>query len=180
MPDIVCDALGIAQFLTKSRGEEAINYLLAIERLTFENWKEGKELLPLPPAQQRNRHTKEGYIKDIVTYFIDNPTENRYLVADLAICPGFQPHALELISYSAGTLHAVKHLANNIANNSNTSKVIDTSPASIAENAVPASTAPSSNTDSKPKSKVNPPYNEVAGRRNKPKTLSNKSSDRNP
>ena len=89
MPDIVSDVLGIAQFLTKSRGEEAISYLLAIERLTLENWKEGKELLPLPGAQQRNRTTKEGYIKDIVSYFVDTPTETRYLVADLAICPGF-------------------------------------------------------------------------------------------
>ena len=114
--DVVNDPLGLAQFVTQHRGENAISYLLAIEGISIDEWKAAKALLA--DVVQSNRHTKEGYIKDVVNCFINNDIETRYLVANLALCPGFQREALELATYSAGTLHAVKYIAKNIVANS--------------------------------------------------------------
>ena len=119
--DVVNDALGLAQFLTKHRGEEAVEYLLAIENLKFLEWKEAKELLPID--NKINRQTKEGHIRDIVSCFVNNDIEKRYLVANLALCPGFQLEALQLISYTAGTFYAVKKVADKIVKHSEKQRV---------------------------------------------------------
>lgn len=111
MPVILNDALGIAQFLAKVRGEQAVPYLLAIETLTLDNWKAAKSELQL----SQGHTTKEGYINAIVTHFVNTSNvENHYVVGNLGILPGLQPSALELITYTAGTLHAVTRVANHI------------------------------------------------------------------
>ena len=108
----VNNALGLAQYLTQHRGVEAVSYLLAIENLSLDDWKVAKE--KLAAAVQTNRHHKEGHIKDIVNCFVNNVINTRYLVENLALVPGFQPKALELVSYTAGTLCAVRHFADRI------------------------------------------------------------------
>ena len=112
MTDVINDCLGISQFITQHLGEEATAYLLAIQDITSKDWKAAKALLL--GSTQTNRLTKEGHIKDIVSYFVNNDVPTRYLVANLSLCPGFQKSALELASYTAGTLYAVKHISNSI------------------------------------------------------------------
>ena len=80
MPDVVNDALGLAQFLCQHKGEEAVSYLLAIEEITLIEWKLAKELLS--EATQINRQTKEGNIKDIVSVFVNKDINTWYLVAN--------------------------------------------------------------------------------------------------
>ena len=117
MPDVVNNCLGLTQYLTQHLGSEATSYLLCIEELSTDEWKSAKSILTnaagiggLP-----NRLTKEATIKDCVDIFVDNAIDYRYLVADLSLCPGFQPCALNLVSHTARTLFAVQRTTDSIA-----------------------------------------------------------------
>ena len=65
MPDVVCNSLGLAQYITSSMNEEqALSYLLAVEQLSLQDWKDGRALLS--DAVTTNRQTKEKFIEDII------------------------------------------------------------------------------------------------------------------
>ena len=103
---VVNDALGIAQYICGCMNEEqAVVYLLAIERLTLQDWKTAKLLLE--NADPTNRQTREGTLKDIVNYFQNIAVEEEYLVKDLSILPGLSKPALELVSFNQSMLYAI-------------------------------------------------------------------------
>ena len=106
MPDVVNNALGLAQYITSCMNEEqALSYLLAVEPLTLQDWKTSRALLT--DANITNRQTKEKFIEDIIYVFKNTPPEDDYLVKDLSILPGLSRFALQLISYSNANLYAI-------------------------------------------------------------------------
>lgn len=107
---VVNDALGLCQFITQTLGiDEATNYLVAIESLSIDDWRKAAKVLPLPGTS--DRRTKEAFIKALVTVFINSPpTDNQYLVGNLAVCPGFNPECIKLASYVISQTWAVNHL----------------------------------------------------------------------
>ena len=105
MPDVINDALSISQHIVAHLGETAVQYLLAIEKLTIEHWRDAYYLID---AGTQNRTTKEAFIKDIVYYFTNNDTDISYCVKDLSLLPGFQAESLQLYSYTASTLYAAR------------------------------------------------------------------------
>ena len=115
--DVVNDALGLAQFITKSLNEtEAVQFLCSIQSIALEEWKSAKLLLPeAVEVSGRTRTTKEATVKDICSAFYNENITTRFLVANLSLVPGFQAEAIQLASYTAQTLHAVKIIASNIA-----------------------------------------------------------------
>lgn len=107
MPDVVNNALGLAQFISSGRSEEfAVAYLQSIEGLSITDWREAKAILTT--ADQTNRRTKEATIADIVYTLKNESIQTNYLVRDLSLCPGLSKGALELIEYSAATLFSVR------------------------------------------------------------------------
>ena len=88
MPDVVNDALGLTQFITKHlSATQAVTYLLSIESLGIEDWIAAKN--HLPTVDKTNRRTKEVNIRDIVHVFQGESVENNFLVKNLALCPGW-------------------------------------------------------------------------------------------
>ena len=113
MPDVVNDALSLAQFITNGRSEEqAIAYLQAIEGITIDDWKSAKQ--DLPTADKTNRQTKEGHIKDIVSVFKNEDIGTTFCMRNLSFCPGFSREAIELVFYSSATVHCIKKISSNI------------------------------------------------------------------
>ena len=113
MPDVVNDALGMAQFVTTHLSEnKAVSYLLAIEGISFEQWKTAKDLLP--NADRTARQTKEKTIKDIVQVFQSEETNIRYWIDNYTLIPGFQIQALELASFAAASLYSVSTVSSRI------------------------------------------------------------------
>ena len=112
MPDVVNDALAISQHVVQHLGQSAIQYLLAIEQLTIEHWRNAYYLID---AGTQNRTTKEAFIKDIVTYFVNTDTDISYCIKTLSLLPGFQPEALQLYSYTASSLYAVQQATSQAA-----------------------------------------------------------------
>ena len=111
--EVVNTALGLAQYITGALNEvQAVSYLLAVESLTLEHWSTSKLLLP--GVSETNRRSKEKTIEDIVHVLKNNvdgiPT---YLVGDLSVLPGLSPSAIELVTYSAASMHAVSTLVKN-------------------------------------------------------------------
>ena len=107
MPDVVNNALGLAQYICCGRSEDfAVAYLQSIERLSHVDWKEAKSLLVA--ADQTNRRTKEATIADIVYTLKNEPVTTDYLVKDLSLCPGLSKEALELVDFSVATLFSVR------------------------------------------------------------------------
>ena len=103
---VVNDCLGISQYVSGSMNEDqAISYLLAIEKLTLQDWKTAKLLLA--KAEPTNRQTREATVRDVVNYFKNELVEEEYLVKDLSILPGLSKQALELISFNLSTLYAI-------------------------------------------------------------------------
>lgn len=106
MPEVINSALGLAQYISGCMSEEqAIAYLLAVESISLQDWKAGKQLLA--NADPTNRQNREGTIKDIVKCFQNDPTVDSYIVKDLSILPGLSKPALELVSYHLSTLYAI-------------------------------------------------------------------------
>ena len=97
-PDIVNDALGISQFICKHLSEsQAVSYLLTIPELTLEHWIEAKT--HLPTVNKTNRRTREGNISDIVEVFLNDVVEIRFLIANLTLCPGWNPEFLHQVFF---------------------------------------------------------------------------------
>ena len=106
MTEVVDNGLGLTQYICANMNEEqALNYLLAVEPLTLQDWKASRALLP--DANTTNRQTKEKCIEDIIYVFKNTSVDTTYLVRNLAILPGLSPTAIQLISYSQANLYAV-------------------------------------------------------------------------
>ena len=107
MTEVVNDALGLTQYLTKHLEEpQAVSYLQAIQGLDIEAWRSAKELLP--GVDKTNRQLKEGHIKDIVNVFCNREVTTTYLVRDLSLCPGFDRQNLHLATYIAAAAQGVR------------------------------------------------------------------------
>ena len=108
----VNDCLGITQFVTSYLNEDqAVLYLLGIDAITLEEWKQAKSFLQ--SVDKTKRQTKETNIRDIVRVFINEEVEQQFLVKNLALCPGFQAKAL---SYTIATIEAVNsHINSTLA-----------------------------------------------------------------
>lgn len=114
MPDVVNDALALAQFITNGRSEEqAVTYLLAIEKLSIESWRLAKRELPIEDTT--NHRTKEGFIKQIVSYMCNTEFDTNYCLKDLSLCPGFSKEALQLVFYNSAAFHCVQTVSSTIA-----------------------------------------------------------------
>ena len=115
MTNIVNDNLSLAQFITNGRSEEqAVTYLLALEALSIDSWRVAKRELDIEDTT--NHRTKEGFIKQIVSYMKNEDTTGiNYCLKDLTLCPGFSKEAIELAFYSSATIHCVQTVASNIA-----------------------------------------------------------------
>ena len=109
------DALGLTQYITQClEAEAATSYLLAVESLTIESWKEARDLL-INTDSNRNRTTKEAFIKDIVTVFQGQVIDTKYIVGDLSILPGLSRSAVELAPYGNSIVYAVKQITEQTA-----------------------------------------------------------------
>ena len=109
MVDVVNDALGLTQYICQHLNEnQAVVYLQAINGLSKEDWKRKEAKNYIDIVDKTARYTKEGNIRDIVQVFINNHIETRFLVANLALCPGFQKPCLELFSYTASSIKALQ------------------------------------------------------------------------
>ena len=98
MTDVISDPLGLAQYICQHLSEnQAVDYLVAIDGLDKQAWKEAKPLLE--GVDKTARHTKEGLIRDICVYFQNYEVEDRFLVANLSLLPGLQRPCLQLASY---------------------------------------------------------------------------------
>ena len=108
--EVVNDALAIAQHITKFlEDNQAVSYLQAIEKLSIEDWKNCKVLLP--SVNRLNRTWKEGHIRDIVEVFRNEEVKTSFLLRDLSLCPGFDRQAVELASFQASTIHCISHVS---------------------------------------------------------------------
>ena len=108
--EVVNDALAIAQHITQYlEDNEAVNYLLAIEQLSLDDWKTCKT--HLEGVNKSNRTWKEGHIRDVVELFRNGDVKKRFLLRNLSLCPGFSRPAVELCSFQASTLYAVAHIS---------------------------------------------------------------------
>ncbi len=112
MPDVINDALAISQHVVQHLGIDAVQYLLGIEQLTIEQWREAYFLLEIG---SQNRTTKEAFIKAIAEHFVEDNGDTSFCVRNLSLLPGFQKTAIELYSYTASTLHAIQHVTQTIA-----------------------------------------------------------------
>ena len=119
MRDIVNDTLALAQFITNGRSEEfSVTYLLALERLSIDDWRAAKRELAIDDST--NHRTKEQFIKLIVSHFKNEDVDVAYCLRDLSLAPGFSNEAIELVSYNTATIHCIKSISSAIQ--SNTSK----------------------------------------------------------
>ena len=107
----VNNALALTQHITQTlEADEAICYLLAVEALSIDDWREARDLLLATDLNNRNRTTKEAFIKDIVHVFRSQVVDTKYLVGDLSILPGLSRTAVELASYTNSIVYAVKQI----------------------------------------------------------------------
>ena len=110
--EVVNNALGLAQYITASLSEvQAVSYLLAVEKLTIDDWAACKTFLP--NVNVTNRRSKEKTIEDIVYVLKNEDIETTFLVRDLSILPGLCSNALELITFQAGSMYAVSTFLKN-------------------------------------------------------------------
>ncbi len=120
--DVINDALAISQHVVQHLGTDAVQYLLGIESLTIESWREAYLLIE---QSTRNKLTKEAYIKAITEYFVEDDSDIKYCIRNLSLLPGFQKEALVLCSYTASTLHAVKQATQAVATHCNSTAHAD-------------------------------------------------------
>ena len=107
MPDVVNDALALAQFITNGRSEQhAVNYLLALEGISIDSWRTAKRELAIEDTT--NHRTKEGFITQIVSYMKNEDKDITYCLKDLSLCPGFSRDAIELVYFNSATVHCIK------------------------------------------------------------------------
>ena len=105
MTEVINDALGLTQYLTKHLEEnQAVSYLLAIQGLDIEACRSAKELLP--GVVNTNRQWKEGHIKDCVNVFCNTEVKTTFLVRNLSLIPGFDRTNLHLATFIAAAARA--------------------------------------------------------------------------
>ena len=110
MTEVINDALGLTQYLTKHLEEnQAVSYLLAIQGLDIEAWRSAKELLP--GVVNTNRQWKEGHIKDCVNVFCNTEVKTTFLVRNLSLIPGFDRTNLHLATFIAAAAQGVKTIS---------------------------------------------------------------------
>ena len=111
--EIVNDALAITQHVTQFlEDQDAVSYLLAIEKLSIDDWKSCKVHLEVEGVCPSNRTWKEGHIQDVVDVFRRGEVKTTFLLRDLSLCPGFDKLAFEFAaSFHASTLYSVSHIA---------------------------------------------------------------------
>ena len=73
--------------------------------------------------------------------FLSEKVETKFVVEDLAICPGFQKEALELATYIAATIHTVTTISSRISEQQKTSPTAKITSRPEASNMLPISNA---------------------------------------
>ena len=73
--------------------------------------------------------------------FLSEKVETKFVVEDLAICPGFQKEALELATYTAATIHTVTTILSRISEQQKTSPTAKITSRPKASNVLPISNA---------------------------------------
>ena len=112
----VNNALALTQHITQTLEPDAATcYLLAVEALSIDDWREARDLLISTDHNSRNRQTKEAFIKDIVNAFGSQVVDTKYLIGDLSILPGLSRSAVELASYTSSIVYAVKQITRHAA-----------------------------------------------------------------
>ena len=113
MPDVVNDALALAQFITNGRTEEqAVSFLLALEAVNIDSWRAAKRELGIDDTT--NHRTKEQFIKQIVCHMKNEVVDETYCLKNLALLPGCSKEAIELVFYSCATVYSVKKISADI------------------------------------------------------------------
>ena len=135
MPDVVNNALALAQFICEGRSEEqAVTFLLALEGLSIDCWRVAKRELSIDDTT--NHRTKEGFIKQIVNFLKnDDKSDINYCLKDLSLCPGFSKESIELVFFSSATVNCIRTVSANIAR-AHTRAAHQSSPPSRSNNSV--------------------------------------------